>query len=101
MLLLGNFSLYLYFSVLAFLIFFSPELFVCRFVDLNLRALMLSSILVSNCPALHRINITSDSLQVCLVIMSVIFCSHARVVYYSSLNDGLRGNAEITIAKAG
>ncbi|KAJ1442842.1 Leucine-rich repeat, cysteine-containing subtype [Sesbania bispinosa] len=32
--------------------------------DLNLRAIMLSSILVSNCPALHRINITSNSLQV-------------------------------------
>ncbi|KAH9653139.1 F-box/LRR-repeat protein 15 [Citrus sinensis] len=36
----------------------------CRkFADLNLRAMMLSSIMVSNCAALHRINITSNSLQ--------------------------------------
>ncbi|PQP99266.1 F-box/LRR-repeat protein 15 [Prunus yedoensis var. nudiflora] len=36
----------------------------CRkFADLNLRCIMLSSIMVSNCPVLHRINITSNSLQ--------------------------------------
>ncbi|KAM5566156.1 F-box/LRR-repeat protein 15 [Rosa sericea] len=36
----------------------------CRkFADLNLRTLMLSSIMVSNCPVLHRISITSNSLQ--------------------------------------
>ncbi|XP_030470403.1 F-box/LRR-repeat protein 15 [Syzygium oleosum] len=36
----------------------------CRkFADLYLRTLMLSSIMVSNCGALHRINITSNSLQ--------------------------------------
>ncbi|XP_058079504.1 F-box/LRR-repeat protein 15-like isoform X3 [Magnolia sinica] len=33
------------------------------FVDLNLRSPMLSSITISNCPALHRINITSNSLR--------------------------------------
>ncbi|XP_030538418.1 F-box/LRR-repeat protein 15 [Rhodamnia argentea] len=36
----------------------------CRkFADLKLRTLMLSSIMVSNCGALHRIDITSNSLQ--------------------------------------
>ncbi|XP_054818807.1 F-box/LRR-repeat protein 15 isoform X2 [Prosopis cineraria] len=36
----------------------------CRkFADLDLRTMMLSSILVSNCPVLHRINITSSSLR--------------------------------------
>ncbi|KAK7351311.1 hypothetical protein VNO77_10655 [Canavalia gladiata] len=36
----------------------------CRkFADLKLMTIMLSSILVSNCPALHHINITSNSLQ--------------------------------------
>ncbi|KAF8393616.1 hypothetical protein HHK36_021860 [Tetracentron sinense] len=36
----------------------------CRkFVDLNLRSLMLLSITISNCRELHRINITSKSLQ--------------------------------------
>ncbi|GAV90319.1 LOW QUALITY PROTEIN: F-box-like domain-containing protein, partial [Cephalotus follicularis] len=36
----------------------------CRkFADLNLRSIMLSSIMVSNCPALHRVYITSNSLQ--------------------------------------
>ncbi|KAE9586892.1 putative F-box domain, leucine-rich repeat domain, L domain-containing protein [Lupinus albus] len=36
----------------------------CRkFTDLKLRAIVLSSMLVSNCPALQRINITSNSLQ--------------------------------------
>jgi len=54
-----------------FLLFF-VEVILCsfwsarRFADLNLRSIMLSSIMVSNCPALHRINITSNSLQVCL-----------------------------------
>lgn len=40
--------------------------YFCRFGDLNLRSIMLSSITVSNCPALHRINITSNLLQVCV-----------------------------------
>ncbi|XP_077240958.1 F-box/LRR-repeat protein 15-like [Tasmannia lanceolata] len=36
----------------------------CRkFVDLNLRSPLLSSITVSNCPVLHRIDITSNSLE--------------------------------------
>ena len=60
---------------------------------------MLSSILVSNCPALHRINITSNSLQVCLVIMSVVFSSMPMYTIVV-LKDGLSGDAEISIAKA-
>lgn len=36
-----------------------------RFAELSLRSLKLSSIMVSNCPLLRQINITSDSLQVC------------------------------------
>jgi len=36
-----------------------------RFTDLNLQSIMLSSITVSNCPALRRITITSNALRVC------------------------------------
>ena len=59
---------------------------------------MLSNILVSNCPALHRINITSNSLQVRLVIKSAVFSSCH--LFYSRVKDGLCGDAEISIAKA-
>ncbi|RYQ85246.1 hypothetical protein Ahy_B10g104750 isoform B [Arachis hypogaea] len=68
----------------------------CRkLADLDLRTIMLSSMVMSNCPALRQINITSNSLQVCLSF----FCSNT--LQYRSLNNGLFGIAEISHTKAG
>ncbi|PIA43088.1 hypothetical protein AQUCO_02000497v1 [Aquilegia coerulea] len=44
----------------------------CRkFIDLNLQCPMLSSITVSNCPSLHRITLTSNSLQESLTTLAL------------------------------
>lgn len=69
---LDNTLFFFFCSSLSCLIYFL-NCFLGRFADLNLRAVTLSSIQVSNCGALHRINITSNSLQVCLIIMSGFF----------------------------
>lgn len=54
-----------------------------RFADLNLRTLMLSSIMVSNCSVLHRISITSNSLQVCLLLKHSDSSFKALLIYQS------------------
>jgi len=77
---------------------FLKTTFLVRFADLNLMTLMLSSILVSNCPVLHRINITSNSLQVCHNYHAFIFCSHI-CLYCNGLKGRIVALQKLTIPK--
>jgi hypothetical protein len=61
---------------------------------------MLSSIMVSNCPALHRINITSNSLQVCHEEFG-LFLYLVTYTRTSILMKRFHGHVEISIAEAG
>jgi hypothetical protein len=62
---------------------------------------MLSSIMVSNCPALHRINITSNSLQVCRCEEFGLFLYLVTYTRTSILMKRFHGHVEISIAEAG
>lgn len=60
----------IFISLLIFLMLFLS--FQFRFADLNLRSPVLSYIKVSRCSALHRVSITSTTLQVISILCKIL-----------------------------